>query len=144
MHLAKLAIPISVCATLMGCTLGVEGGIQGGVGPPPVTVPAATGTLTVRWLVAGTTNPSVCDSYGATTMELVVYDAAGNEVTRVNAPCASFALTLTLLEGTYTADATLVDARSNARSVTKALLAIDVVAGTDIAIDIDFTSTSIL
>jgi hypothetical protein len=143
MHLAKLAIPLSVCALAapsLGCTVGVEGG----VGPPPVTVAPATGTLTVRWLVGGTTNPALCDAYGATMMELVVYDSAGNQIATANAPCASFSLTLTLAEGTYTAEATLVDASSSSRSVTKPLDAIVVVMDTDLAIDIDFPSTSIL
>lgn len=37
-----------------------------------------------------------------------------------------------------------MDAASGARSVTKPLSAIEVVAGTDIAIDLDFPASSIL
>jgi hypothetical protein len=141
MYLAKLVIPVTACA-LAAASLGCTVGVDGPVGPPVAVVPA--GTLTVRWLVAGTTNASVCDSYGATTLELVVYDAAGNRVTTANAPCGSFSLTLTLPDGTYTADVTLVDSAGNSRSVTKPLAAIEVVGGTDLAIDVDFPSTSIL
>lgn len=141
MYLAKLVIPLSACA-LAAATLGCAVGVDGPVGPPVAT--AAAGTLTVRWLVAGTTNGSLCGSYNATTLELVVYDAAGNQVTTANAPCESFSLTLALPDGTYSADVTLVDPAGNSRSVTKPLAAIEVVAGTDLAIDVDFPSTSIL
>jgi hypothetical protein len=49
-----------------------------------------------------------------------------------------------LPDGSYTADVTLVDSAGNSRSVTKPLQAIEVVAGTDLAIDVDFPSSSIL
>jgi hypothetical protein len=143
MHFAVLAIPLSVCAlaaTSAGCTVGLGASTD----LPPVSVDQATGSLTVRWLVAGTTDPSVCDAYAASAVELVVYDESGNEVTTADEPCGSFSLTLALPEGTYTAEATLVDASSGARSVTKPLSAIEVVAGTDIAIDLDFPASSIL
>jgi hypothetical protein len=107
-------------------------------------VPEATGTLTVRWLVAGTTDPGACASAGADALELVVYDAAGTEVATAKEPCESFSLTLSLPEGAYSADATLIDVGSNARSVTTRLNAIRVSAGTDLAIDVDFPGASLL
>jgi hypothetical protein len=143
MHFAVLAIPLSVCAlaaTSAGCTVGFGASTD----LPPVSVGETTGTLTLRWLVAGTTDSSVCDAYGASSVELVVYDASGSEVTSAEEPCGSFSLTLALPEGSYTAEATLVDAASGARSVTKPLSAIDVVDGTDLAIDVDFPASSIL
>jgi hypothetical protein len=138
MPLLKLVVPLFVCALAaahVGCTLGV----QGPSGPPVDTVPvAAAGTLTVRWLLAGTTDPAECNAEGVDALELEVYDASGQQVATANEPCESFSLTLSLAEGPYSADATLVDAASNPRSSTKRLDGIDVVAGTDLAIDVAF------
>jgi hypothetical protein len=141
MRLLEIAISLCACAlasALPCCAVGL------GTEPPVTVVPEATGTLTVTWTVAGAPDPSVCSAYGATTLELVVYDETGSQVATANAPCDSFALSLSLSEGGYTADATLVDPDSTARSVTKTLDAINVVAGTDLSIDLDFPTTSIL
>jgi hypothetical protein len=141
MHLIKLVLSSlsagALAALISSCSVGVE---------PIVTTPpgAATGTVTVTWSVAGASQPSLCNAYGAASLELVIDDANGNEVTTVNAPCSDFSTTLTLAEGTYSAEATLVDSASNSRSVTKPLQDIDVVAGTDLAIDLDFPASSIL
>jgi hypothetical protein len=139
MRVAALVVPLCACilaAPCAGCTVGFEG--------PPVTTTVAAGTLTITWLVAGRSDPSLCAAYGASALELVVYDEAGAEVTTVNAPCESSSLTVTLPEGTYTAEATLVDAVSRARSTTKAITTFDVVAGTDLAISLDFPASSML
>jgi len=139
MHLFKLVISAcALAAASLGCSVAVS--------PlePPLVTTAPAGTLTVRWLVAGTTDPGLCARYGATTLELVVYDAGGGEVATANAACESFSLTLALPEGSYSADATLVDPGARARSVTKPIQAIDIVAGTDLAIDLDFPPSSIL
>ena len=141
MYLAKLVIPLSACA-LAAATLGCTVGVEAPVGPPVTT--AAAGTLTVRWLVSGTTDPSMCDANRASTLELVVYDAAGTQVATATAPCESFSLTLPLSDGTYSADVTLIDPAGNSRSVTKPLSAVEIVTGTDLAIDVDFPSNSIL
>jgi hypothetical protein len=144
MRLLKLVMPLSAgalaAAAFLGCTIGVERRSA----PPVTTVPAATSTLTVRWLVSGTTDPGECAAAGADALELVVYDRTGAQVTTANEPCESFSLQLALPEDTYSADATLVDSSSNARSVTKRLDDIDVAAGTDLAIDVDFPASSLL
>jgi hypothetical protein len=138
MHLLELVTPLFACA-LAAAQLGCTVGVQGPSGPPVETVPvAATGTLTVRWLLAGTTDPAECGAEGVDAMELEVYDPSGQQVATANEPCESFSLTLPLAEGTYSADATLVDTASNPRSPTKRLDGIDVVAGTDLAIDVAF------
>ena len=139
MRIAALMVSLVACglaASPLGCMVGVTAS-------PPVAT-ATTGTLTVTWLMAGTTDSSLCAGYGADSLELAVYDSAGNEVTTVEAPCESFATTVELPEGRYTANATLVDSALRARSVTKPLSAIDIVAGTDLTIDLDFPTSSML
>lgn len=144
MHLAKLVF--SLCTSSLvalaapGCTVSVEGPS----GAPPTVEPATTGSLTVRWNVAGTASRAACAGYRASTLELVVYAPSGRRFTTANAACESFALSVTLPEGTYTADATLLDARGSAVTTTKTLEAIEVIAGTDLAIDLDFPAASLL
>ena len=135
-----LAVAALAAAALAGCSVAVE---PDNFAPPPTTL-EASGTVTLDWLVAGRTDPGLCAAYGATHVELVVYDATGATVARQYARCESFSLTVPLPAGTYTADATLVDPNSNALSVTKPLEAIEVVPGTDLAINLDFPSSSML
>ena len=141
MHLVTLVLPL-LAATLSGASLGCSVGVSSE--PPVVVATAPTGTLTVRWLVTGTASPPACSVYGASTLELVVYDTGGNEVAHANEPCSSFGLSLELPEGTYSAEATLIDSAGNSRTTTKPLQAIEVVAGTDLAIDLDFPASSFL
>jgi hypothetical protein len=139
MDLVSLVIPLAACAlsgASIGCTVSAE--------PPVVTVAAPTGTVTVRWLVAGATDPLACRAYGAPLLEVVVYDEGGSPMVHANGNCSDFTMTLDLPEGTYSADVTLIDASGRSRSTTKQLAAIEVVAGTDLAIDLDFPSSSML
>jgi hypothetical protein len=111
-------------------------------GGPPPPVPPADGTVTVTWSLDLQHDPGLCVQFGATHLELVVYDAQGRRVDKVTAPCQEFAVTDPLPEGTYTAEVTLIDPGSNARTVTKTIQDIQVVAGTDEQIAIDFPSSS--
>jgi hypothetical protein len=139
MNLLALVIPlstVSLAGGTLGCSITAE--------PPTIVAPASTGTLTVRWTVAGSVRPSMCGTFGATHLEVVVYDESGAEVTRATSPCAGFSVTLPLPDGTYSADVTLIDPAGGARSVTKPLHAIEIISGTDLAIDLDFPQSSIL
>jgi hypothetical protein len=138
MDLLTLVIPLSM--TLAGGTLGCTVTTE----PPVVVTPAPTGTLTVHWTVANSVDPSACSAYSATDLEVVLYDESGTQVTSATGPCEGFALTIPLPEGSYSADVTLVDPNGTARSTTKPLQALSIIAGTDLAVDLDFPSTSIL
>jgi hypothetical protein len=126
---------------LSGCALSIEP--PEGSPPTPIVLPAGSGSVTVRWVVAGAANPATCDAFGATDLELVVYDASGRPVTRQIAACGTFGLSIPLREGTYSAEVTLLDAAGNPVSTTKNLDAIEVISGTDLAIDVDFPAGSI-
>lgn len=132
-----LAAALAAGTVLSGCALSVE------PFPPPV-VGSSIGTVTVNWLVQGRSDPAACAEVGATRMEVVVYDANGRPVARETAWCGDFSLTMPLPEGDYTADATLIDARWNRVTTTKTLRAIDVIPDTDLAINLDFPSGSLL
>lgn len=111
--------------------------------PPPVVVPETTGTLTVRWLVAGTRDGAVCAHYGLEEVAVVVYDETGRPVVRGTAPCAGFSMTIELPEGTYSADVDVSDYRGRRATDTKTLHAIEIVRGTDLAINLDFPLDSL-
>ena len=140
MVLAKLVKPLFACALaamVPACSFGVEGGAT-------VGAPVPSGTLTVRWLVTGAASASACSAAGGDFVEIIVYASDGNEVASTEAPCNAFGVTFNLAQGSYTADATLIDAAGSSRSVTKPLDDIRVVSGTDLAIDLDFTASSLL
>jgi hypothetical protein len=129
---------MALAAPAMGCSVAFS------PAPPPIELAAGEGSMTVHWSVVGTFDPAQCDAFGATTMEVIIYDASGHEFAHANAPCDAFSVSVPLPEGTYSAEATLIDPVANARSVTKPLQAIQVVAGTDLAIDLDFPPGSML
>jgi hypothetical protein len=136
-------VPFTSCAlafmTLSGCSLAV-----GPDSSPPVEVSQGSGSVTVDWLVAGVDDPGLCAMYGADEIEVVIDDESGGQVATANAACGSFHVTVPLPEGTYSADVTLVDRAGNAITTTKTLSALDVVAGTDLAVQVDFPSSSVL
>lgn len=92
----------------------------------------------MRWLVAGVTEPAACSAYGASGAEVVVYDAGGQPFVEQTAPCSDFGVTLQLPEGTYSAEVTLLGPLNRAVSPTQPLDQLQVVAGTDLAVDINF------
>lgn len=128
----------AACA-LAGCSVALEPVAE----PPPVVAPAAEGSLTVRWLVAGTNDAAVCDHYGLDAVQIITYDAAGRPVSRDAPPCGSFSVTIPLPEGTYSADVVMLDRSRRAVTSPKTLDAIEIVAGTDLAINMDFPLDSI-
>ncbi|APR85714.1 Hypothetical protein A7982_11063 [Minicystis rosea] len=129
-------------AAISGCTVSVEPGAP--LPPPPVAIATRSGEITVNWLVAGSSSPSACAYYRATEMEVVIYDSTGQPVVRETTPCGNFSITLPLDEGTYSADVTLLDRRGRVVSSTKTVQALEVIGGTNLAVNIDFPRDSLL
>jgi hypothetical protein len=132
---------------LWGCILGAASlaacTVHAGVAPEP-TPTDVTGSLTVRWTIAGSDSPVQCSYYAVEDLELVVYDDSGGQVTTIDAACEAFNVTADLDPGSYTADATLVDVNRKPRSLTLPINNIRVTTGTDLAINVDFPSRSML
>lgn len=137
MKLGWVVIP-AVCALgALGCSVAVE---------PidvPVVVPATTGTLTMRWLVAGTRDGAVCAHYGLEEVDVVVYDPSGRPFARDTAPCARFEMTMELPEGVFSADVDIRDRRGRRATTTKTLHALEIIRDTDLAVNLDFPLDSI-
>jgi hypothetical protein len=143
MKLARALVSICVLGVVPACTVSVEPIPEPIPEPaPPAEVPPpptnAAGTITVNWLVSGSSRPSACAQAGASEVEVVVYDTTGAPVTRRLAPCGTFTLTIPLATGTYTADVSLLSGQEQPMSGTKTISALEVVPGTDLAVNLDF------
>lgn len=104
----------------------------------------ALGTLTVDWTIDGLTNPDDCAAFGVDRMELVIYERGDYVVDEVEPLCEAFSVTIDMLDGIYYADATLVDSFDRAATVTLPVDDIDIIAGTELVIPIDFPIDSFL
>jgi hypothetical protein len=100
------------------------------------------GTLTLEWTLDGRQDARVCDAFGGDTMELIVYDDAGDDIVTVTPFCDEFSAEIDLEDGVYGLDATLLDRRGGAVTTTFALDDIDVYAGEETLIPMDFPSDS--
>lgn len=109
-------------------------------GPPAPVV----GTLTVDWTIDGQTNPDDCAAFGVDRFELVLYEAGDYVVDEVEPLCEAFSVSIDMLDGIYYGDATLVDGFDRAATVTLPIDDIDIVAGTELLIPIDFSIDSFL
>jgi hypothetical protein len=100
------------------------------------------GSLSIDWTLDDTDDPRACDDYDAYDLELIIYDEGGGVATRISHPCDDFGVSIDLLDGVYSLDATLVDRRGHDVSTTLKLDDIDVYAGEDTPISIDFPQDS--
>jgi hypothetical protein len=100
------------------------------------------GSLSIDWTLDDTRDPRACDDYDAYDLELILYDDRGSVASRLSPACDDFGLTIDLLDGVYSLDATLVDRSGHSVSTTLKLDDIDVYAGEDTPISIDFPQDS--
>lgn len=132
-----LGLSALLSLSLAGCVVNTGSG-SGSGSPQP-----ATGTLSVLSSIEGGTHPSDCDYAGAWDLELAVYEGS-SLYTIATAPCYDFEIVVALPEGDYNADVTLIDNHANAVSTILTLDALRVVSGTDLQVDIDFPTSSLL
>lgn len=104
---------------------------------------APIGTLEVLWTIDGRTDPLDCLDFGADRLELRIYDGI-DLVDEIEPFCEDFGVSIDMIDGVYDGDATLVDTRDGAVTLTEPLDAIDILAGTTLTIDIDFPIDSFL
>ena len=101
------------------------------------------GTLEVRWTIDGATDPLDCVDFSADRLELRVYEG-GDLVDEVEPFCEDFGIAIDLFDGIYDGEATLVDSRDRAVTLTEPLDEIDIIGGTILTIDVDFPLGSFL
>jgi hypothetical protein len=101
------------------------------------------GTLTVEWSIDDATFPEDCAAFGVDRMELLVY-AGRDLIDEVEPLCEAFSVSIDLPEGVYDADATLVDSFDRSATLTEPIDAIDIIAGTELVVNVDFPVGSFL
>jgi hypothetical protein len=132
-------------AAALGCVVAGGWGctINDGNDDDVIIVEEATGALTVRWLVAGTTDPLACYDFFASEIELALYDPSGALWSVEYGACEWFETTIELPAGDWSIDATLVDIDLIPVSTTVAA-DVRVFADSEAVIDFDFPVDSML
>jgi len=100
------------------------------------------GTLTVAWTIDGIRDPLDCADFDVDRLELVI--SGLNDDVETEPLCESFSTSIDLYEGRYVGEATLVDSFDRAATLTQPIDDIDIIAGTDLVVDIDFPIGSFL
>ena len=100
------------------------------------------GSLTIDWTLDDTRDPEACDDYDARRLELIIYDERDRVVDTIEPSCYNFEVSIDLPDGVYGVDATLLDRGGADVSTTLSLDSIDVYAGEDTPISIDFPQDS--
>ncbi len=121
------------CLGLSGC-LFVDGDDDDG---------DRVGTLTLRWTIDGISDPLDCVDFDVDRLELRLYEG-GDLLDEAEPFCEDFSTTIELLDGVYDGEATLVDSFDRAATFTEPLDDIDIIAGTELVIDVDFPIDSFL
>ena len=107
---------------------------------PTVSVPR--GYLTLRWTIENSNSPAMCRLYGASDLELLIYDRNQRQIAATYARCEDFEVTVELREGAYSANATLVTSTASAVSTTLPIAGIRITSGEALVIRADFPAES--
>jgi hypothetical protein len=102
------------------------------------------GTLAVNWSIIGFDDPGDCLATGSDRLELAIYDVFGDLVTVRYPYCEDFAISLSLEEGRYTAEATLVDRFNESVTSTRVIDDIDIIEDLELDLSIDFPPDTFL
>jgi hypothetical protein len=101
------------------------------------------GTLAIDWTLDDSFDPRACDDFEARDLELVIYDDRDHVVDRISVACDDFSADIDLLDGVYSIDATLIARSGDDVTTTVSVDNIDVYAGDDTPVHIDFPLDSI-
>lgn len=122
-----------------GVALAASGCI---VEPAPGPSRSSLGTVQIEWTINGRVDPNLCSQSSAPTLVVDVVDSRGYAVGSYDAACTYFATSIDLYSGTYSARATLLDARGGARTTTVSIAPFRVLGDTTLVVPIDFPSSS--
>lgn len=128
---------------LFGCMVATPACVSDSSDDVVIVTPAPTGLLTVEFTIEGTTNPTLCDFYGATHLELVLYDVYGGSFSDY-APCKDFVISVETDVGYYTGEVVLLDYNLAPVSVSLILDDLRVVEGTELVVAVDFPLDAML
>ena len=109
-------------------------------GPAPVVVDS--GTLVLDWSIDGTKDPDQCDQSDSRTLDVTVTRADGASAGEFQQSCRSFATSIDLPPGTYSADALLLDSSGADRTTAVHVHPFDILGGDELSVPIDFSAGS--
>jgi len=100
-------------------------------------------TLTVRWSIGGSLDPNVCPQSAAYSIDISIIDpVTGDELEGYEAPCETFATSVTLAPGTYDARARLLDGNRQARTTDVRIPTFTLFSNQELVQDVDFPPDS--
>ena len=101
------------------------------------------GHLTLRWTIAGTSDPAACDDNNANVIDISVTDPAdGSEIAGFQQDCRAFETTIPLAPGSYAASARMVDASGQPVSTDVPVAPFTLVGNDELVQDVDFPDSS--
>lgn len=103
---------------------------------------SSLGTVELQWTINGRVDANLCSQSSAATLAVDVFDSRGYAVGSYDASCGAFATSIDLYDGSYSADARLLDAGGRARSTTVSVAPFWVRAGSTLVVPIDFPASS--
>jgi hypothetical protein len=104
-----------------------------------------TGSLTLQWTVDEVADPNVCAMGNAATFDIILETTGGGFAGEFQAPCGAFTTTISALgEGGYRANAVLLDPAGRARTTSIAIQPFNIIANSNLVLDLDFPPDSFL
>jgi hypothetical protein len=124
--------------------LAFVGGCGSARGGGDVVVASAPGTLVVDWTIDGAKDGGECTQGAATTLDVTVQTASGEDAGEFQADCDAFATSIDLPPGSYVATAVLVDDAGNDRTTAVDINPFRIHEDGDLTTPIDFPAGSFL
>ena len=131
----RVLLGLALCTALPACFVETADN-----GPAPVVVDS--GTLVLDWSIDGTKDPDQCDQSDSRTLDVVVMRANGESAGEFQQSCSSFATSIDLPPGTYSADAVLLDPSGADRTTSVHVHTFDILGGDELSVPIDFSAGS--
>jgi hypothetical protein len=134
--------------SLIACAVfGALGMACSGSGGADVVVGASPtepdGTLTLRWTIAGTTDPAACDDNNVDQIDISITDPNnGDEIAGFQQDCRAFQTDIPLAPGDYAAAARMVDGSGHALTTDVQVAPFTLVGNDQLVQDIDFPDSS--
>lgn len=136
--IARSLIAIAAIAMVAACSGSGSAEVVSTANP---TEP--NGHLTLRWTIAGTTDPAACDDNNATSIDISVTDpGTGDEIAGFQQDCRAFETSIALAPGDYAAAARMVDGSGHAVTTDVPVAPFTLVGNDELVQDVDFPDNS--
>jgi hypothetical protein len=110
--------------------------------PPPGPVVVTQGQAVIDWTIDGVKDPNKCAQSSVATIEITVTDTNGAPAGTFQQACSSFATTIALNAGAYSANASLLDSNGQPRTTSVPINPFTINGNDSLSIPIDFPASS--